>query len=197
MTFPIEPMMDRVFVEKDDISVDKETGLYTPDTIKDRAQTGVVVAVGPGYFDSQKGTFLPLSLKVGDCVFAKEFDGTKTIFENHKFFVFSEKEIVGKMTMDTFPIQPLGDRVFVEKDDASVDKATGFYMPDTIKGRAQTGTIVAAGPGYLDLQTGTFVPMTLKVGDRVFLKAFDGYIIKHEGHEFFILTEKEILGKMV
>lgn len=97
----------------------------------------------------------------------------------------------------TFPIQPLFDRVFVKKDDASKDKSTGFLLPDTVKGRAQVGTVVAAGPGYIDLITGKFIPMSLKVGDRVFIKEFDGYIIKYKEHEVFIFTEKEIIGKLL
>lgn len=196
MAFPVEPCMDRVFIKKDDMSVDSESGLFLPAGVKDRAQTGTVVAAGPGYYDTKTGKFLPLSLKEGDRVFAKEYDGAKTTYNNQDFFIFSEKEIVGKLTMDNFPIQPLGDRVFVEKDDASIDKETGFFMPETVKGRAKTGTVVAAGPGYLDLETGVFAPMNLKVGDRVFIKAFDGYIISYEGREFFIFTEKEILGKV-
>ena len=95
-----------------------------------------------------------------------------------------------------FPVQPMYDRVFVVKDDASVDKATGFHLPDTVKGRAQTGTVVAVGEGYYDTQTGDFMPLALKVGDRVLVKEFDGYIIRFEDQEFFVFSEKEIIGKL-
>lgn len=97
----------------------------------------------------------------------------------------------------TFPIQPMMDRVFIKKDDASVDKSTGFHLPDTVKGRAQTGTVVAVGPGYFDVQTGKYIPTSLKVGDRVFIKEFDGYIIRYDGHEVFVFSEKEIIGKLI
>lgn len=101
------------------------------------------------------------------------------------------------MSEKRFPIEPLMDRVFVKKDDMLVDKATGFHLPQTVKGRAQTGTVVAAGPGYLDTNSGKFYPMQLKVGDRVFLKEFDGYIIRYDGHEAFVFSEREILGKVL
>jgi chaperonin GroES len=96
-----------------------------------------------------------------------------------------------------FPIEPLMDRVFVLKDDMSKDEKTGFHLPQTVKGRAQTGTVVAVGPGYLDTNTGQFHPMQLKVGDRVFLKEFDGYIIRYKDHEAFVFAEREILGKVI
>jgi len=98
------------------------------------------------------------------------------------------------MREEGFPIEPLMDRVFVRKDDMSVDKDTGFHLPDTVKGRAQTGTVVACGPGYLNVQTGDFYPMQVKVGDKVFLKEFDGYIVRYAGQEVFVFTEKEIIG---
>jgi chaperonin GroES len=99
--------------------------------------------------------------------------------------------------MSDFPIQPLMDRVFVKKDDMSVDKDTGFHLPDTVKGRAQTGTVVAVGPGYLNTNTGDFHPTTVKVGDRVFIKEFDGYIVRYNGHEVFVFREQEILGRVL
>ena len=95
-----------------------------------------------------------------------------------------------------FPIEPLMDRVFVKKDDMTKDKTGKFYLPDTIKGQAPTGTVVAVGPGYLDTHTGEFYPLDLKVGDRVFLKEFDGYIVRYEEHKVFVFSYKEILGKI-
>ena len=100
------------------------------------------------------------------------------------------------MSEEKFPIEPLMDRVFVKKDDMSVDPKTGFHLPQTVKGRAQTGVVVAVGPGYLDTHSGEFYPMDLKVGDRVFLKEFDGYIVRYEGHEVHVFSYKEILGKV-
>jgi len=97
----------------------------------------------------------------------------------------------------TFPVEPLMDRVFVVKDDASIDKVTGFHLPDSVKGRAQTGTVVAAGKGYFNMETGLFVPMSIKTGDRVLVKEFDGYIIRYKEHQAFVFSEKEILGKII
>lgn len=95
----------------------------------------------------------------------------------------------------SFPIEPLFDRVFVKKDDAQVTKS-GFHLPDTVKGRAVTGTVVAVGPGRYSVDKGQFIPMSVKVGDRVFLKAFDGYVmdVPETGEQVFIFSENEIIG---
>lgn len=95
--------------------------------------------------------------------------------------------------MNQFPIKPLFDRVFVKKD--SADKtSSGFHLPETVKGRAVTGTVVAVGDGHLGADTGKFIPCCCKVGDRVYVKEFSGYTIKWEGEEVHVFQDGEILG---
>lgn len=98
--------------------------------------------------------------------------------------------------MKKFPIEPLFDRVFVRKDNAEKTE-TGFHLPQTVKGRAVTGTVVAAGPGRLNNDTGKFMPLTLKAGDRVYVKEFTGYTIRYNDEEVFVFLENEIIGKLV
>lgn len=95
----------------------------------------------------------------------------------------------------SFPIEPLYDRVLVKKDDMSQTES-GFHLPDTVKGRASTGTVVAAGPGRYSVDRGEVIPITLKVGDRVFVKAFDGYVVEYEGEKVFVFSENEIIGRV-
>jgi chaperonin GroES len=99
--------------------------------------------------------------------------------------------------MEKFPVEPLFDRVFVKKDDASKDEDGILHLPDSIKGRAKTGTVVAVGPGYFNTTTGKFIPTSVKVGDRVYLKEFDGYRVDINGEQVFIFQENEIIGKLV
>lgn len=95
--------------------------------------------------------------------------------------------------MSDFPIQPLYDRVFVKKDQAETT-SSGFHLPDTVKGRAVTGTVVAVGNGHLGANTGSFIPCVCKVGDRVYVKEFTGYTIRYEGQEVHVFQDGEILG---
>jgi chaperonin GroES len=95
-----------------------------------------------------------------------------------------------------FPIEPLFDRVFVRKDEAQ-QTASGFHLPETIKGRAPTGTVVATGPGRFSVEHNKYIPMELKVGDRVFVKQFDGYTVKYGKHHVHVFSEPEIIGRIV
>lgn len=96
--------------------------------------------------------------------------------------------------MNDFPIEPLYDRVFVRKDEAQKTES-GFELPDTVKGRAPTGVVVAVGKGRYSVDKGEYIPMNVKVGDRVFLKAFDGYVVEVPGHgKVHVFSENELLG---
>jgi chaperonin GroES len=91
------------------------------------------------------------------------------------------------------PIQPLFDNVFVMKDDASTTES-GLHLPQSVKGRAVTGIVVAVGPGHLNVEQNNYVPCSVKVGDKVFLREFSGSIIRYGGLEFFCFKNMEILG---
>jgi co-chaperonin GroES (HSP10) len=110
------------------------------------------------------------------------------------------------MSEGTFPIQPLFDNVFVKKDAA--DKTdSGIHLPQSVKGRAVTGTVIAVGPGHLCVETGKFSGCTVKVGDTVLLREFSGspinlarlpekYKDAYKNLEVFCFREGEILGVM-
>lgn len=106
------------------------------------------------------------------------------------------QEYRSKKMSEVFPIQPTFDRVFVKKDEAEQTKS-GFHLPETIKGRSPTGTVVAVGPGRFSVEYDRHVPIQFKVGDRVFVKQFDGYTITYGSHTVHVFAEHEILGKIV
>ena len=59
----IRPLADRVVIEPKAAETQTASGLYIPDTAKEKPQQGTVVAVGPGKKDE------PMEVKVGDVVF--------------------------------------------------------------------------------------------------------------------------------
>ena len=95
--------------------------------------------------------------------------------------------------MSEFPIQPLFDRVFVKKDSEKLTES-GFHLPESVKGRAKTGTVVAVGHGWFNPMNGETIPLHIKVGDRVFLKEFDGHMIEYQGEKVWVFKENEIIG---
>ena len=92
----------------------------------------------------------------------------------------------------TTSLKPLGDRVVVEPitDDLS---AGGIALPETAKEEPQRGIVIAVGPGQRN-GSGQRLKMDVVVGDKVLFARYGGSSLKHEGKEYLILREDEILA---
>ena len=87
-------------------------------------------------------------------------------------------------------IKPLADRVLVEPSAAETKTASGIIIPDSAQEKPQKGKIVAVGPGTKEN------PVTLKVGDEILYGKYSGTELKHEGSDFLIMKESDILAKI-
>lgn len=85
-------------------------------------------------------------------------------------------------------IKPLADRVLVEPVAAEQTTASGIIIPDTAKEKPQKGKIIAVGNGKPD------EPMTVKKGDIVLYGKYAGTEINHEGADYLIMRESDILA---
>ena len=68
-------------------------------------------------------------------------------------------------------LQPLGDKVVVEREESQEKTAGGIYIPDAAKDKPTRGTIIAVGTGKL-LDDGTRGEMQVKKGDRVLFTSY-------------------------
>ena len=84
-------------------------------------------------------------------------------------------------------IKPLADRVLVEPAPAEDKTASGIIIPDTAKEKPQRGEVVAVGPG----KDGN--AMTVKSGDIVLYGKYSGTELHHEGTDYLIMREDDIL----
>ena len=85
-------------------------------------------------------------------------------------------------------IKPLADRVLVEPMQAETKTASGIIIPDNAKEKPQKAIVVAVGDGTKDHS------MTVKVGDLVLYGKYSGTELKHEGKNYLIMSEKDILA---
>ena len=85
-------------------------------------------------------------------------------------------------------IKPLADRVLVEPSAAETKTASGIIIPDSAQEKPQKGKVVAVGPGTKEN------PVTLKVGDEILYGKYSGTELKHEGSDFLIMKESDIMG---
>jgi len=90
-------------------------------------------------------------------------------------------------------LQPLGDKVVVERDESEDVTAGGIVLPDTAKDKPSRGTIVAIGTGKT-LDDGTPGEMQVKVGDRVLFTRYAHENIEIDDQEYLLMSEGDILA---
>jgi chaperonin GroES len=83
----IKPLADRVLVEPAAAEEKTASGLYIPDTAKEKPQKGTVVAVGSGKKDE------PLTVKVGDTVLYGKYAGTELSVDGQEYLIMREADI--------------------------------------------------------------------------------------------------------
>jgi chaperonin GroES len=88
------PLHDRVVVRR--IEEDERTpgGIIIPDTAKEKAQQGEVIAVGPGARD-EKGVLQPLDVKAGDRVLFGKWSGSEVKIDGEELLIMKESDILG------------------------------------------------------------------------------------------------------
>ena len=90
-------------------------------------------------------------------------------------------------------LKPLNDRVLVKRLESEEKTAGGLFIPDTAKEKPSKGEVVAVGPGKA-LDNGSVRAPAVKVGDKVIYGQYSGSAYKHEGTEYKIVREDDILA---
>ena len=83
----IKPLADRVLVQPAAVEEKTASGLYIPDTAKEKPQKGLVIAVGNGKKDE------PLTVKVGDTVLYGKYSGTELSVDGNDYLIMRESDI--------------------------------------------------------------------------------------------------------
>ena len=87
MSIKLKPLADRVVVEPAEAEQKTAGGIIIPDTAKEKPQTGVVVAVGPGKKDE------PMTVKKGDTVLYGKYSGTEISLDGKTYLIMKESDI--------------------------------------------------------------------------------------------------------
>ncbi len=90
-------------------------------------------------------------------------------------------------------IQPLADKVLVQRLEAETKTAGGIVLPDAAKEKPQRGKIVSTGKGKV-LDDGTVRKMQVKKGDQVLFTSYAGTDVKIDDKEYLIMSESDIMA---
>ena len=89
----LKPLNDRVLVKRLESEERTASGLYIPDTAKEKPSKGEVVAVGPGKH-ADDGKLVPMTVKVGDMVLFNKYAGTEVKIDGAEHLVMREDDIL-------------------------------------------------------------------------------------------------------
>ncbi len=98
-----------------------------------------------------------------------------------------------KSTAKSIKIQPLGDRVVVQRDAAEEVTAGGIVLPDAAQDKPARGKIMSVGDGRL-LDDGSRTKLQVKKGDQVLFSSYAGEQFQLGDEELLLMREDDILA---
>lgn len=94
--------------------------------------------------------------------------------------------------MTKFP-KPLHENVIILQDGLKKEESKGgFEIPSELQEKPKTGIIMAASEGYYAKDTGVFVNLDVKKGDKVLYSPFAGAKIIFDGVDYLLLKQSDI-----
>lgn len=88
MSVKIKPLADRVLVEPMEAEEKTASGIYIPDTAKEKPQKGTVIAVGPGTKD------VTMEVKIKDVVLYGKYAGTEINVDGKDYLMMKQSDIL-------------------------------------------------------------------------------------------------------
>ena len=93
-------------------------------------------------------------------------------------------------------LEALYNAVIVKPIEAEETSYGGIIVPDLGNEKNKLGKVVAVGDGYYSV-TGHYIETVLMVGDIIILPTMGFSKLEHEGEEYWIGPENQVLGKLV
>ena len=90
----VRPLHDKILVKRDEAESKTASGIFLPETSKDKPKTGIIEAVGDGALNTETGARIPLTVKKGDRVIFSSYAGSEVKLNDEKLLIMSEEEVL-------------------------------------------------------------------------------------------------------
>ena len=90
----VRPLGDKILVRRDEAQSKTDSGIYLPETGKERPKTGTVEAVGTGALNTDTGQRIPLTVKKGDRVLFTSYAPEAIEIGDEEYLLMSESDIL-------------------------------------------------------------------------------------------------------
>jgi chaperonin GroES len=89
MEINFKPNEDRILVEAMEAGNKTTSGIYIPDSAKEKPQSGKVIAVGEGSKDK------PVTVKKGDQIVYGKYSGTEITIDGKEYLIMRSTDVLG------------------------------------------------------------------------------------------------------
>ena len=90
----IRPLHDKILIRRDEAEDKTDSGIFLPESSKDKPKSGTIEAVGDGAINTETGGRIPLSVKKGDRVIFTSYAGTDVKLGIDELLIMSEDDIL-------------------------------------------------------------------------------------------------------
>ncbi len=90
----VKPLEDRVLVKPLEAETKTASGIYLPETSKEKPMKGEIVATGPGK-RLENGKRAEMTVRKGDTVVFGKYAGTEVEIKGDKHLILRESELLG------------------------------------------------------------------------------------------------------
>lgn len=82
------------------------------------------------------------------------------------------------------PLQPLGDYIVAQNEEAETKTASGIYLPDKAQEKPKTAKVLAVGKEAKQV----------KVGERIVYKSYSTTEVKIGSEDYILVKEEDVLA---
>ena len=91
----VKPLGDKLLIKRDAAETKTESGIYLPESAKDKPKQGKVVQLGNGVLNRDTGEYMPFTVKKGDTVLFTSYAGTEIKIDGNEYLIMTEDDILG------------------------------------------------------------------------------------------------------
>src|SRR5205814_9235670 len=96
----VRPLGDKILIKRAEAQSKTDSGIYLPETAKDKPKEGKVVALGSGILNKDTGKYIPFSVKKGDRVIFNSYAGTEIKIDGEDLLMMTEDDVLGIIEKD-------------------------------------------------------------------------------------------------
>ena len=96
----VRPLGDKRLVKRAEAQSKTASGIYLPETAKDKPKEGKIIALGSGHLNKDTGKYIPFTVKKGDRVIFNSYAGTEVKINDEELLIMTEDDILGVIEKD-------------------------------------------------------------------------------------------------